>query len=62
MDKMFGLQKEEALKKSASDEMYLQGLKSKIQENVKKTKKNFKNNKYKIKTNLVLNRYNLCII
>merc|ERR1712032_1596494 len=43
MDKLFGLQKEEALKKSASDEMYLQGLKSKIQENVKKTKKNFKN-------------------
>ena len=45
MDKMFGLpiEEAEAVKKSASDEMYLQSLKSKIQENVKKTKKNFKN-------------------
>ena len=45
MDKMFGLpiEEAEAVKKSASDEMYLQGLKNKIQENVKKTKKNFKN-------------------
>ena len=46
MDRMFGsngITHEDVLKRSASDEMYLRSLKDKIDKNVQKNKKNFKN-------------------
>merc|ERR1719367_2448720 len=47
---MFGEKSEEVLKRSASDEMYLKSLKDKIQQNVKKTKKNMKSKEEPILT------------
>merc|ERR1712066_371478 len=49
MDKVFCSKKEEPLKKSASDEKYLNNLKEKIKTNIEKNgKKNFRNQEVKV--------------
>ena len=48
MDKVFSNKKEEPLKKSPSDEKYLNSLKEKIKTNIEKNKKNFKDQEVKV--------------
>ena len=48
MDKMFSSKTEDPLKRSPSDEKYLQSLKEKIKTNIEKSKKNFKNQEVKV--------------
>ena len=48
MDKVFSHKKEEPLKKSPSDEKYLNSLKEKIKTNIEKNKKNFKDQEVKV--------------
>ena len=48
MDKMFSAKTEDPLKRSPSDEKYLQSLKDKIHTNIEKSKKNFKDQETKV--------------